>query len=63
MHARVGDHLVVKSSAVGRPDRRGMITDVRSRDGSPPYIVRWLDDDHEVTMYPGADTVVIPAEE
>jgi Domain of unknown function (DUF1918) len=63
MKAKVGDWLVLKSAAVDRPDQRGVITEVRSSDGSPPYTVRWLETDHVATVFPGPDAVVITAEE
>jgi hypothetical protein len=63
MKAKVGDWLVIKGAAVGRPDQRGLITEVRSSDGSPPYVVRWLDTDHVATVFPGPDSVVVTAEE
>ena len=31
---------------------------MRSADGSPPYVVRWLVTGHEATVYPGCDAVV-----
>jgi hypothetical protein len=62
MHAQVGDWLVVKGSSTGRRGRRGVITDVRSGDGSPPYIVRWLDGDGEAMVYPGPDAVIVAAD-
>ncbi|GAB7143189.1 hypothetical protein AWC22_18025 [Mycobacterium riyadhense] len=46
MQAKVGDWLVIKSTTMGESDRRGLITEVHSADGSPPYLVRWLDTDH-----------------
>lgn len=42
-----------------RPDRRGIITEVHSQDGSPPYMVRWLDDNREALVFPGPDAVVV----
>jgi hypothetical protein len=36
---------------------------VRSADGSPPYVVRWLHSDHVATVYPGPDAVVVTAAE
>lgn len=63
MQAKVGDWLVMKGSAVDRPDRRGLISDVRNGDGSPPYVVHWLDDDHVATVFPGPDAVVVTAAE
>jgi hypothetical protein len=64
MKANVGDFLVIKGTTVEMSDQRGVITEVRSADGSPPYVVRWLNTDHVATVYPGADAVVVtPAEQ
>jgi hypothetical protein len=64
MEAKVGDFLVVKGTTVEMSDQRGVITEVRSADGSPPYVVRWLSTDHIATVYPGPDAVVVtPAEQ
>jgi hypothetical protein len=41
----------------------GEIIEVRSEDGSPPYVVRRLVSDHEATVYPGCDAVVVAAAE
>lgn len=59
MKAQVGDWLVVKGTTIDQPDHRGLITEVHSDDGSPPYVVRWLDTDHVATVYPGADAIVV----
>jgi len=53
--AKVGDRLVLEGVHVGDRRRRGIILDVRSEDGSPPYVVKWLDDDHEALVFPGPD--------
>src|SRR6478752_10779854 len=58
MKAEVGDWLVVKGTTVEQPDQRGLITEVRSADGSPPYVVRWHATGHVATVIPGADAVV-----
>ncbi|MBX7432141.1 DUF1918 domain-containing protein [Mycobacterium sp. Y57] len=63
MKAEVGDWLVIKGTTVDRPDRRGLITDVHSHDGSPPYVVRWLDSEHEATVFPGSDAIIVTAAE
>jgi hypothetical protein len=63
MKASVGDWLVMKGLMVGRPDRRGLITDIRNDDGTPPYVVHWLDDDHMATVFPGPDSIVVTAAE
>jgi hypothetical protein len=63
MKGKVGDWLVIKGTTLDRPDQRGLITEVHSSDGSPPYVVRWLDNDHLATVFPGPDAIVITAEE
>ena len=63
MKATVGDFLVIKGTTVAMSDQRGVITEVRGGDGSPPYVVRWLSTDHIATVYPGADAVVVTASE
>lgn len=63
MKAKVGDLLVVKGTTVERHDQRAVITEVRSADGSPPYVVRWLANDHIATVYPGPDALVVTAAE
>jgi hypothetical protein len=63
MKAKVGDFLVIKGTTVEMSDQRGVITEVRSADGSPPYVVRWLSTDHIATVYPGSDAVVVAASE
>jgi Domain of unknown function (DUF1918) len=63
MKAKVGDFLVIKGTTVEMSDQRGVITEVRTADGSPPYVVRWLSSDHVATVYPGPDAVVVTASE
>ena len=62
MKAKVGDFLVIKGTTVEQHDQRGVITEVRSADGSPPYVVRWAND-HIATVYPGPDALVVTAAE
>jgi len=63
MKANVGDYLVVKGTTTERHDQHAEIIEVRSQDGSPPYVVRWLVTGHEATVYPGSDAVVVSAAE
>ena len=63
MKANIGDYLVVKGTTTERHDQHAEIIGVRSQDGSPPYVVRWLVTGHEATVYPGSDAVVVSAAE
>jgi hypothetical protein len=60
MKAHVGDRLVVEGTHVGDPPRVGVITALRRPDGAPPYLVRWLDNEHEALVFPGPDARVEP---
>jgi hypothetical protein len=63
MKAHVGDYLVVKGTTTERHEQHAEIIQVRSEDGSPPYVVRWQGSGHEATVYPGPDAVVVSAAE
>jgi hypothetical protein len=63
MKAKVGDWLVIKGGTIGRRDLRGLITEVHSKDGEPPFQVRWLDTDEQATVFPGPDAIVVTAAE
>jgi hypothetical protein len=63
MKAHVGDWLVIKGTTIDKPDQRGLITEVHSSDGSPPYIVEWLADGHLATVFPGPDALIVTAAE
>jgi hypothetical protein len=63
MRAKAGDWLVVKGVTIDRPDQRGLITEVHSADGSPPYVVRWLETGHTATVFPGPDALVVTAKD
>ena len=63
MKAKVGDWLVMKGVTVGQVEQRGLITEVHSTDGSPPFMVRWLDSDHVAMVLPGPDAIVVTAAE
>jgi hypothetical protein len=60
MHAKPGDVLVVESQTADQQRRQATILEVRSPDGSPPYLVRWHDG-HEGLIYPGPDAHVTEA--
>ena len=61
MHAEVGDWLVVHSRRVDDGVRKGLIVDLVHRDGSPPYLVHWTDDDRTTIVFPSSDATVLPA--
>ena len=63
MKAKVGDWLVIKGTTIEQHDQRGLITEVHSPDGAPPYVVRWLANDHEATVFPGPDAIIVTAAE
>ncbi|MET9342912.1 DUF1918 domain-containing protein [Nonomuraea sp. NPDC003804] len=58
MKAAVGDRLVVEGAHQGDERRVGIIVSLHHDDGTPPYLVRWLDDDRETLVYPGPDAHV-----
>ncbi|PXX00402.1 DUF1918 domain-containing protein [Mycolicibacterium moriokaense] len=63
MKAKVGDWLEIKGTTTERHDQRGLVTEVHSEDGSPPYVVRWLATGNEATVFPGSDAIVVTQEE
>ena len=63
MRAKVGDWLVMKGLTIDQHEQRGLITEVHSSDGSPPYVVHWLENDHVATVFPGPDAVIVTAAE
>jgi hypothetical protein len=58
--ARVGDWIVVHGRTLDDPVREGRIDELLHADGSPPYLVHWLDDDRRSVVFPGPDAVVTP---
>src|ERR1700736_1931143 len=63
MKANVGDWLVIKGTTTERSDQRGLITEVHSADGSPPYVVRWLPTRPVATVGPRPDAIVVTPEQ
>ena len=61
VHAEVGNWLLVGSRLVDRPVRAGEIVEVSDPDGSPPYVVHWLDDERTSVVFPGTDAVIATA--
>jgi hypothetical protein len=60
MHAQVGDWLIVHSRHVDDGVRKGLILEVAHADGSPPYVVRWMDVDRSSVVFPGSDATILP---
>jgi hypothetical protein len=58
MHAHRGDWLVLDGVRAGQPQRVAVITQLCRDDGTPPYVVRWLDDDAEALVFPGPNARV-----
>jgi hypothetical protein len=60
MRAHVGDRLVVHGRTLDAPVREGRIEELLHPDGSPPYLVHWLDDGRRSVVFPGSDAVLSP---
>jgi hypothetical protein len=58
MYAAVGDHIHVNARRVGGPVRDGTIIEVRGAGGSPPYLIRWTDNQSPTLVCPGPDAQV-----
>lgn len=58
MKAHVGDRLIVESTQVGQPRRVGVIVALHHPDGSPPYLVRWIETGHVAVFFPGTNVRV-----
>ncbi|NUT48476.1 MAG: DUF1918 domain-containing protein [Saccharothrix sp.] len=63
MKAKVGDWVVVEGVTLGVPTRRGQVVELGHADGSPPYVVHWLDNGKRTLVFPGPDARVVTAEE
>lgn len=59
MHARAGDRIVIKGHRAGQVERDCEVLEVHSKDGEPPYLVRWGDTGHEGLFFPGSDALVV----
>jgi len=60
MKAQVGDHLIIEGTSLADRRRVGVIVGVDHADGTPPYLVRWVNDDHESLVFPGPAARVQP---
>jgi hypothetical protein len=59
MRAEVGNWLVVHGRRLDDVEREGQIIEVGRPDGSPPYLVHWLDADRPSLVFPGSDALVL----
>jgi hypothetical protein len=59
MKASVGDWIVIRPDQPGAHLRQGMVVESPQADGSPPWRVRWTDNDHETLLFPGPDARVV----
>jgi hypothetical protein len=62
MKAHIGDRIILAGTRVGDPRRVGVVIELRHEDGTPPYVVRWMDDGHEALVFPGSDARLEAAE-
>jgi hypothetical protein len=58
MQAQPGDWIDLPEGPEHPHARRGLIVGVLHPDGTPPYQVRWLDDEHESVLFPPPDSHV-----
>lgn len=58
MRAQLGDHLVIESPTTGVTRRDGEIIGLHHDDGTPPYDVRWSDNEEVTLVFPGPDAHV-----
>ncbi|QYC40252.1 hypothetical protein Nocox_13175 [Nonomuraea coxensis DSM 45129] len=59
MKATVGDRLIVERTSGDQIRRKGVVVAVEHTDGSPPYLVRWLDTERESLVFPGPDARIV----
>ena len=48
-------------ASVGHDGGQGEAVRVPHADGSPPYEVRWTDDERTSLVFPGSDTTIVPS--
>jgi len=60
MRARVGGWVVIEGRVLDEPRRQGQVIGLIHSDGSPPYQVRWVEDDHESIVFPGPGARIEP---
>jgi hypothetical protein len=58
MKAAVGDRIIVQATRPGAARRDGEIVGLHHPDGSPPWDVRWSDNDRVTEYFPGPDALI-----
>lgn len=56
--ARTGYWLIIPAQPGTQHERRGQILELLHPDGTPPYRVKWLDDEHVSVVFPPPDARV-----
>jgi hypothetical protein len=57
MRPLIGDRLLPDADS----DRVGLIIGMPNADGSPPYVVKWLNSGHIALVSPGPHARILPA--
>lgn len=60
MKAHIGDHLIIEGTKLSDRRRVGVVLDIIHPDGTPPYLVRWFNEDHESMVIPGPTAHIEP---
>jgi len=59
MKAAVGDRIIVASTKLGGKVREGRVVEVEHADGTPPYLVEWVDGGQRALVFPGPDAHIL----
>ncbi|MFC9689178.1 DUF1918 domain-containing protein [Kribbella sp. NPDC056951] len=63
MKATQGNWVVVESTHLDTPKRRGLILEVHGPAGEPPFLVRWDDTGTESVFVPGPGAHILTADQ
>ncbi len=58
MRAQAGDRIRITGHHVGEHVRSGHVVEARGPDGTPPWVVRWDDSEHDCLFFPGPDAAI-----
>ncbi|GAA5129833.1 DUF1918 domain-containing protein [Haloechinothrix salitolerans] len=59
MRAERGDWLIIERASVDQAPRKGVILDVGTPDGLPPFLVRWGGNGYTSLVVPGPDARIV----